>query len=125
MTIRNGVPNTEEGTRGTNKLEKKSKTMTTTTTTTTTKKDEGKPKFIGIRKQIEMKRHERYSKPRPWVERKMFIPVVMGIVGYTWYVYIGVICVPILRRDADALGGMAIGGEFFLGGDDLLVNWRC
>ena len=114
MTIRNGVPNTEEGTRGTNKLEKKSKAMTTTTT----KKEEGKPKFIGIRKQIEMKRHERYSKPRPWVERKMFIPVVMGIVGYTWYVYIAVICVPILRRDADVLGGMAIGGEFFGG-------WRC
>ena len=115
MTIRNGVPNTEEGTRGTNKLEKKSKAMTTTTTMTTTRKkeEEGRPKLIGIRKQIEMKRHERYSKPRPWVERKMFIPVVMGIVGYTWYVYIGVICVPILRRDADALGGMAIGGKFF------------
>ena len=79
------------------------------------REEEGRPKFIGIRKQIEMKRHERYSKPRPWVERKMFIPVVMGIVGYTWYVYIGVICVPILRRDADALGGMAIGGEFFGG----------
>lgn len=71
-----------------------------------------KRKFVGFSEQLEMKRRERArrNKPRSWAERKLIIPFVFGIVGYTWYVYVGRLCLPMIRRDTGALGGRAMGG---------------
>ena len=70
-----------------------------------------KRKFIGFSEHMEMKRQQRMDKPRNWVERKLAVGIVIGLAGYAWYVYIGRFCVPMLRRDADALGGRGMGGE--------------
>ncbi|KAL5525073.1 hypothetical protein ACEPAF_8942 [Sanghuangporus sanghuang] len=71
-----------------------------------------KRKFIGFSERMEMKRRQRLDKPRNWVERKLTVGIVIGVAGYAWYVYIGRFCVPMLRRDENALGGRGMGVAF-------------
>lgn len=58
------------------------------------------------------KREERRNKPQPWAARKATIVIVLGIIGYAFYVYIGRFCVAMLRDDAGVLGGRRIGSEY-------------
>lgn len=64
---------------------------------------------------MEQRRELRFTsnKPRPWIERKFIIGLVLAIVGYAWYVYIGRLCVPMVRQDVGALGNRVM-GIFFL-----------
>ncbi|EJD04892.1 zf-DHHC-domain-containing protein [Fomitiporia mediterranea MF3/22] len=78
------------------------------------KKMKRKRKFIGFSERREMKRRERESKPRPWIERKIVVPFVIGIAGYAWYVYIGRFCVPMIRRERNAFGGRSMGVVFII-----------
>ncbi|KAL5498369.1 hypothetical protein ACEPAH_2511 [Sanghuangporus vaninii] len=71
-----------------------------------------KRKFIGFSERMEMKRRQRLDRPRNWVERKLAVGIVIGLAGYAWYVYIGKFCVPMLRRDENALGGRGMGVAF-------------
>ena len=66
---------------------------------------------MGFSEQIENARQRREAKPRSWIERKFMVLIVMGIAGYTWYVYVARFCVKMIRGDDDALGGLALGGE--------------
>ena len=68
-------------------------------------------KFVGFSERMEIARQRKASKPRPWIERKFMVALVIGLAGYTWYVYVGRFCVPMIRGDNDALGGLAMGGE--------------
>lgn len=68
-------------------------------------------KFIGFSESVEIARQRRESKPRPWFERKFIVAIVIGIVGYTWYVYVARLCVLMIRGDKNALGGLAMGGK--------------
>ncbi|KDQ06688.1 hypothetical protein BOTBODRAFT_167841 [Botryobasidium botryosum FD-172 SS1] len=52
--------------------------------------------------------------PQPWIVRKLAIFLVLGLQGYTVYVYVGRICVPMIRRDASALGGRGQGIAFLV-----------
>lgn len=81
-------------------------------------KDKPRPKkpkrsFVGFSEQIERNRdrRENRTKPQPWVVRKLAIAIVFGLAGYTFYVYIGRICVPMIRRSSGALGGRTTGSE--------------
>ena len=52
------------------------------------------------------------NKPQPWVVRKLTVAVVVALVSWAWYVYVGRFCVPMIRGDADgALGGEGLGSE--------------
>ena len=73
-------------------------------------KKERKRKFVGFSERVEEKRKEREDNARSWIERKFVIAIVLGIAGYAWYVYIGRFCVPMLRRDDNAMGGLGMGG---------------
>ena len=72
-----------------------------------------KRRFVGFSEQLEEKRRKRAesNKPRPWIERKLTIGIVIGLVSYTWYVYVGRFCVPMIRKDGGALGGRTMGSE--------------
>lgn len=65
----------------------------------------------GLVETLEQRRELRFSsnKPRPWIERKFMVGVVFAIVGYTWYVYVGRLCVPMMKRNNGALGNRAMG----------------
>ncbi|KLO17758.1 zf-DHHC-domain-containing protein [Schizopora paradoxa] len=68
----------------------------------------------GFVETMERRRELRFAgnKPRPWLERKFMVGIVFAIVGYTWYVYIGRLCVPMIKRRNDALGDRAMGIAF-------------
>ena len=58
------------------------------------------------------KREARRNKPQPWIMRKLAVFMTIGIIAYAWYVYVGRLCVPMIRRDAGALGSRGLGSEF-------------
>ncbi|KAG8742383.1 palmitoyltransferase pfa5 [Ceratobasidium sp. 414] len=60
-------------------------------------------------------RRER-TKPQPWIVQKFVVGVVLAIVVWTYYVYVGRMCVTLLRRGETAKGGVyiAIFNLFFL-----------
>lgn len=45
----------------------------------------------------------------PWIVLKLAVGITIGIVSYTFYVYIGRLCVPMIRKDEGALGGRGAG----------------
>ncbi|KAH8112143.1 zf-DHHC-domain-containing protein [Phellopilus nigrolimitatus] len=75
-----------------------------------------KRRFMGFADHAAIKRQERArrNKPRPWIERKFIVAVVVGIAGYAWYVYVGRFCVPMIRRDVGAMGGRGMGVAFLV-----------
>ncbi|KAI0077000.1 zf-DHHC-domain-containing protein [Panus rudis PR-1116 ss-1] len=52
---------------------------------------------------------KRRNKPQPWIVLKLTIFITLAIIAYTFYVYIGRFCVPMLKHNTGALGGREIG----------------
>ena len=76
-----------------------------------------KHKLIGFSEALTERRNKRFqsNKPQPWIVRKLTIGIVVALVGWAWYVYIGRFCVPLIRGDpsvSGALGGKGLGSEF-------------
>ncbi|QRV75536.1 DHHC palmitoyltransferase [Ceratobasidium sp. AG-Ba] len=74
---------------------------------------------VGVaRDTYETKQKERLEnpKPQPWIQQKFVVGVVLCIVVWTYYVYVGRMCVELLRRGETAKGGVyiAIFNLFFL-----------
>lgn len=63
--------------------------------------------------QVREKRAQREG-PQSWIALKLTVFITIGIMGYAAYVYIGRFCVPMIRRDPDALGSRALASEFIL-----------
>ena len=71
-------------------------------------------KCCGVSSQeIHEKREARRNKPQPWIVLKLAVFMTIGIIAYAWYVYVGRLCVPMIRRDAGALGSRGLGSEFY------------
>ncbi|KAI0651141.1 zf-DHHC-domain-containing protein [Trametes meyenii] len=71
-------------------------------------------KCCGVVEEAREKSAARRSKPQPWIVLKLTVFITLGIIGYAFYVYIGRLCVPMIRRDADALGGRGMGVGFLV-----------
>ncbi|KAG9122964.1 palmitoyltransferase pfa5 [Ceratobasidium sp. 392] len=74
---------------------------------------------IGVareRYEAEQKKRQENTKPQPWIVQKFIVGVVLGIVVWTYYVYVGRMCIRLLRRGETAKGGVyiAIFNLFFL-----------
>uniref|UniRef100_A0A0K3CNN8 Palmitoyltransferase DHHC domain-containing protein n=1 Tax=Rhodotorula toruloides TaxID=5286 RepID=A0A0K3CNN8_RHOTO len=69
------------------------------------------PKIIGIRQHMEIQRVKQMEKQGPdsWLVRKFAVGVVAGIFGYSYYVYVVRLCIPMIRMESDRLGGRAQG----------------
>ena len=46
-----------------------------------------------------------------WIGQKLVVVITTGIMAYAAYVYIGRLCVPMIRRRSDAGGGRGTGSE--------------
>ncbi|KDN49870.1 hypothetical protein RSAG8_01935, partial [Rhizoctonia solani AG-8 WAC10335] len=66
-------------------------------------------------KQRQQEREES-QKPQPWILQKLVVGVVLGIIVWTYYVYVGRICIKLLNRGDTVKGGLyiAIFNLFFL-----------
>jgi hypothetical protein len=54
---------------------------------------------------------ERISGRLKWIGLKLVVVITSGIMAYTAYVYIGRLCVPMIKRSSDAGAGRGTGGE--------------
>ncbi|KAH9920836.1 zf-DHHC-domain-containing protein [Epithele typhae] len=59
--------------------------------------------------EIQEKREVRRNKQQPWIVLKLAVFLTIAIIVYTWYVYVGRLCIPMIRRDAGALGSHGLG----------------
>ena len=49
--------------------------------------------------------------PKPWFVLKLSIAVAAAIIAYAGYVYIGRLCIPMIKRERDSLGSRRLGSE--------------
>ncbi|KAG8936862.1 palmitoyltransferase pfa5 [Tulasnella sp. 418] len=66
-------------------------------------------KPIGIKSIDEKRRQRDNTTPQPWILQKITILLVVGLIGLATYVYIGRVCVPMIRQDNSALGSRTLG----------------
>jgi len=59
-------------------------------------------------------RREKRKKPQPWIIRKLAVGFVIAILLWAQYVYVGRLCVPMLRRDTDARGSFGQGVAYII-----------
>jgi hypothetical protein len=57
------------------------------------------------------RRSSRKKGPKPWFVLKLSVGLAAGIIGYSSYVYIGRLCIPMIRRERDSLGSRTLGSE--------------
>ena len=58
--------------------------------------------------------HEKSKRRRsgqPWILKKLIVIITLGVMVYGAYVYLGRLCVPMIRRRNDAGAGRGTGSE--------------
>ncbi|KAI0062983.1 zf-DHHC-domain-containing protein [Artomyces pyxidatus] len=79
------------------------------------KDDTQRRSFRGFGTIVEEARTRRAMKTKqPWFVLKMTIGLAAAVIVYVCYVYIGRLCVPMIKRDVNALGGRAMGVAFMV-----------
>ncbi|TFK48207.1 zf-DHHC-domain-containing protein [Heliocybe sulcata] len=70
----------------------------------------------GVVEEAAYRAHQRREErqKQSWIVRKLAVGIAIGILAYTTYVYIGRFCVPMIRKDAGALGSRAMGIGFLV-----------
>ncbi|EJU04195.1 zf-DHHC-domain-containing protein [Dacryopinax primogenitus] len=59
-------------------------------------------------------RRAKRRKPQPWILRKLAVAVVLALLGWLQYVYVGRLCVPMIRRDAGTRGTFGQGVAYLI-----------
>ncbi|GAA5842481.1 hypothetical protein JCM11251_007326 [Rhodosporidiobolus azoricus] len=69
------------------------------------------PKILSCREHYEIQRVKAMEKTGPdnWFVRKFAVGIVVGVFGYSYYVYVVRLCIPMIRMQNDRLGGRAQG----------------
>lgn len=55
---------------------------------------------------------ERRKGPQSWFMLKLTIVIAAAIIAYTAYVYIGRLCIPMIKRERSSLGSRTMGSEY-------------
>jgi hypothetical protein len=50
--------------------------------------------------------------PKPWIVLKLSVAIASAIIAYSAYVYIGRLCIPMIRREHSAFGSRTLGSEY-------------
>ncbi|KAI9463939.1 hypothetical protein F5148DRAFT_1210622 [Russula earlei] len=59
--------------------------------------------------------------PRPWFVLKLSIALASAIIAYTAYVYVGRLCIQMIRRERSSLGSRTLGVALLVGFAVLLM----
>lgn len=72
-------------------------------------------KCIGFVERVDARAREqrdaRRSRPPSWIAKKFMVGVVIAILIYTYYVYVGRFCVDMIKRSSNAMGGRPQGSK--------------
>ncbi|GAA5896861.1 hypothetical protein JCM5296_002575 [Sporobolomyces johnsonii] len=69
------------------------------------------PRLMSCREHMELQRvqQQESNAPDPWLVRKFAVGIVVGVFGYSYYVFVVRLCVPMIRMEDSRLGGRAQG----------------
>jgi uncharacterized membrane protein YdbT with pleckstrin-like domain len=56
--------------------------------------------------------HRRRKGPKPWFVLKLSVALAVAIIAYAGYVYIGRLCIPMIKREHNSLGSRRLGVIF-------------
>lgn len=56
---------------------------------------------------------DRRKGPQPWFILKLTIAIAAAIIAYSAYVYIGRLCIPMIKRERSSLGSRTMGSEWY------------
>ncbi|KAF9512155.1 hypothetical protein BS47DRAFT_1466052 [Hydnum rufescens UP504] len=71
-------------------------------------------RWVGFTGQIKRRRTERREGPQPYVVRKLMIVFVFAITAYAVYVYIGRLCIAMVRQKPKAMGSRGQGIAYII-----------
>ncbi|KAH9039078.1 zf-DHHC-domain-containing protein [Lactarius pseudohatsudake] len=60
------------------------------------------------------KRRDARKSPQPWFVLKLTVAISVAIIAYTAYVYIGRLCIPMIKRKSSSLGSRTMGIVFLV-----------
>ena len=63
--------------------------------------------------------------PKPWFVLKLSVAIAAAIIAYAGYVYIGRLCIPMIKRESDSLGSRRLGSKFLCPTPPLPVVCHC
>ncbi len=63
--------------------------------------------------------------PKPWFVLKLSVAVAAAIIAYAGYVYIGRLCIPMIKLERDSLGSRRLGSESLCLPPPLFVLFHC
>lgn len=72
------------------------------------------PDFSKAIHEAREKSTKRRNRPQSWIVRKLAIGLVVGFVGYGYYVYVVTFCIPMIQRHRNALANRRIGIAFLV-----------
>ncbi|GAA5911552.1 uncharacterized protein JCM6883_005791 [Sporobolomyces salmoneus] len=74
-------------------------------------KEQKNARYVGCREQMEIKRVKQIetNSPDPWLSRKLAVGLAVGMFGYSYYVFVVRLCIPMIRMERDRLGARAQG----------------
>lgn len=67
------------------------------------------------------KRRDAHKGPQPWLVLKLTIAIAAAIFAYTVYVYIGRLCIAMIKRESSSLGSRTMGSEQLPSGPVLVL----
>jgi hypothetical protein len=70
-------------------------------------------------------RRRRNKGPKPWFVLKLSVAVAAAIIAYGGYVYIGRLCIPMIKRERDSLGSRRLGSEYLCLPPPLPILFHC
>jgi len=56
-------------------------------------------------------RRDARKSPQPWFVLKLTVAISAAIIAYSAYVYIGRLCIPMIKRKSSSLGSRTMGSE--------------
>ncbi|GAA5884617.1 hypothetical protein JCM16303_003684 [Sporobolomyces ruberrimus] len=68
-------------------------------------------RYVGCKEQMEIKRVKQIetNAPDPWLSRKLAVGIVVGVFGYSYYVFVVRLCIPMIRMERNRLGARVQG----------------
>lgn len=72
------------------------------------------PNFSEVVHEARERSARRRNGPQPWIVRKLAVGIVIGILGYAYYVYVVTFCIPMIQEHRNALGKKRIGIAFLV-----------
>jgi hypothetical protein len=90
-----------------------STTLDAPTSPTTPTAQQRKPRRLSaVISDAARRSRDRRKGPQSWFMLKLTIAIAAAIIGYSAYVYVGRLCIPMIKRESSSLGSRTMGSKY-------------